>query len=466
MKLSQFFSVRSHVSKDEIQGEIPSDKEIYKKTLGVAWPSTLEAVLISLISSVDMIMVGSIGADAIASVGITNQPKFIILAVILSLNVGVTVVVSRRKGEQDKEAANRCLRQALMICIGAALVLSIAGIIWAKDILYLAGANDEYVDMAATYFKLIMVGNIFYSLSLTINAAQKGCGNTKISMRTNLTANVVNLIFNFLLINGIGFFPKLGVAGAAIATSLGNIVACVMSFMSLRHQDEFLHFSLHQSWRFDKKTLHDLYFITSSSFVEQVFMRIGFFLYSKTVATLGTIAFATHQVCMNIINLSFSFGDGLSVATSSLVGQSLGAKRKDMAKIYSTSTQKLGKVAAVLVGTFLIVCRYQILGLFTNDPVIIQTGGNIVFIIVLTVVFQITQVITFGCLRSAGDVKFTAMISLISVTAVRPVLTYLLAFPLGLGLIGAWLSLFLDQLIRYFASRMRYRKGNWVNLKV
>lgn len=466
MVLSKLFSPFSHLKEDEIQGELPSMKDIYKRTFNIAWPSTLESVLISLISAVDMIMVGSIGADAIASVGITNQPKFIILAVILSLNVGVTVVVSRRKGEENPDAANRCLRQAMIISIVVAFILSILGIIYAKEILYLAGANNEYIDLAVTYFRLIMIGNIFYSVSLTINAAQKGCGNTKISMRTNLTANLVNLIFNFLLINGIGFFPKLGVVGAAIATSLGNIVAFIMSLMSLTHKEQFLYLSKHQSWKFDKKTLSDLYFISSSSFVEQVFMRIGFFLYSKTVASLGTIAFATHQVCMNIMNLSFSFGDGLSVATSSLVGQSLGAKRKDLAKIFSTSTQKLGKVAALILGICLIIFRYQIISLFTNDPVIIQTGGNIVFIIVITVVFQITQVITFGCLRSAGDVKFTAMVSLVSVTAVRPILTYLLAFPLGLGLIGAWLSLFLDQLCRYFASKIRYQQGKWVNIKV
>lgn len=460
------FSLTKHLKPSDIHGDIPSDKEIFKKTFQVAWPSTLESVLISLISAIDMIMVGSIGADAIAAVGITNQPKFIILAIIFSLNVGVTVVVSRRKGENEKEAANKCLRQALKICFVVSLVLSVLGSIYAYDVLMIAGANHEYVDLAVSYFRAIMVGNFFSSISLTINAAQKGCGNTKISMRTNITANVINLIFNFLLINGIGFFPKLGVTGAGIATTLGNIVACVMSIHSLSNKDNFLYVNFKQNWRFDKKTLSDLYFITSSSFVEMVFMRIGFFLYSRTVAKLGTIAFATHQVCMNIINLSFSFGDGLSVATSALVGQSLGAKREDMAKLYSKATQRLGLVAAILVGTFLITFRFNILSLFSNDPQIIETGGKIVFIIVATVFFQITQVITFGCLRSAGDVKFTAKLSLISVTVIRPTLTYLLAFPLGLGLIGAWLSLFLDQLARYAGSYYRYHHSNWTKIKV
>lgn len=451
---------------NKITSTFQINKEIYKKTVSIAWPSTLESVLISLISSIDMIMVGTIGSSAIASIGITNQPRFIILAVILSLNVGVTVVVARRRGEQDQDSANKCLRQALMVSSFVALLLSILGIIFAKQVLYLAGANDEYINMAVNYFRIIMIGNIFYSVSLTINAAQKGCGNTKISMRTNLTANIVNLIFNFLLINGILFFPKLGIVGAGIATTLGNIIAFLMSCYSLKDRTAFLFVSLKQKWAFDKKTLSDLYMITSSSFVEQVFMRIGFFIYSKTVASLGTVAFATHQICMNIISLSFSFGDGLSVATSSLVGQSLGAKRKDLAKQYSIATQNLGKLAAIVVGFFLIVFRYKIIQLFSSDPIVIETGSKIVFIIVFTVAFQIIQVITFGCLRSAGDVKFTAKTSLISVTIIRPLLTYLLAFPLGFGLIGAWFSLFLDQFIRYLASRIRYKKGKWVDIKV
>lgn len=462
----RFFDCSQFLKPEQVQETLPTNRSIYKRTFDIAMPSTIESVLIALISAVDMIMVGSIGADAIASVGITNQPKFIILAIILSLNMGVTVVVSHRRGENDQIAANRCLAQAWMISAGLSLLLSICGFIFAREIVVLAGATEEYADMAGLYFRTIMVGNFFYSMSLTINAAQKGCGNTKIAMRTNLVANIVNLIFNFLLINGIAFFPKLGVFGAGIATSIGNVVAFVMSWMSLLDPDGFLHFSRQQNWRFDKKTLKDLYQIASSAFAEQVFLRIGFFAYSRTVATLGMVAFAAHNVCMNLLHISFSFGDGLSVATSSLVGQSLGARRKDLAIIYSKATQRLGNVCGIVLGVIMVIFRVQLVSLFSHDPEIIANGSNIVFIIAITMFFQITQVITYGCLRSAGDVKFTAMLSLISVTLIRPVLTWLLCFPLNLGLFGAWMSLFLDQFVRYLGSRWRHRQGKWVHIEI
>lgn len=462
----RFFDCSQFLKPEQIQEPLPSNRSIFKRTFDIAMPSTIESVLISLIAAVDMIMVGSIGADAIASVGITNQPKFIILATILSLNMGVTVVVSHRRGENNRVAANRCLVQAWMISAGVSLVLSALGFIFSNEVVVLAGATEEYAQMAGLYFKTIMVGNFFYSMSLTINAAQKGCGNTKIAMKTNLTANIVNLIFNFFLINGIGFFPKLGVFGAGIATSLGNIVAFLMSVYSLSDPDGFLYLNKKQNWHFDKKTLKDLYNIASSSFAEQVFLRIGFFTYSRTVATLGMVAFATHNVCMNLLNISFSFGDGLSVATSSLVGQSLGAKRKDLAMIYSKATQRLGNLVGIILGLVMVIFRVQLVSLFSDDPIIIQNGSNIVFIIAITMFFQITQVITYGCLRSAGDVKFTAMLSLLSVTLVRPTLTWLLCFPLNLGLFGAWVSVFLDQFVRYLGSRWRHRQGKWLHIEI
>ena len=178
------------------------------------------------------------------------------------------------------------------------------------------------------------------------------------------------------------------------------------------------------------------------------------------------VAFATHNVCMNLMNISFSFGDGLSVATSSLVGQSLGARRKDLAIIYSKATQRLGNVCGICLGIVMITFRSQLIGLFSDEVEIISMGSKIVPIIALTMFFQITQVVTYGCLRSAGDVKFTAILSLLSVTLVRPTLTWLLCFPLDWGLIGAWLSVFLDQLVRYFGSRWRHRQGKWVNIEI
>jgi Na+-driven multidrug efflux pump len=191
---------------DQIVGPIPATKDIVKRTFTIAWPSATEAVLISLIGAVDMMMVGQLGAGAIASVGITNQPKFILFSVIIALNIGLTVIVSRRKGQKDAASANLLVRNAIVISTLISAFFNTVGYIYAPQILKFSGASADYIDTSVIYFRIVLIGMFFYSIGSTITAAQRGAGNTKISMKTNISANVVNVIFNFLLINGIWIF--------------------------------------------------------------------------------------------------------------------------------------------------------------------------------------------------------------------------------------------------------------------
>jgi putative MATE family efflux protein len=223
---------------------------------------------------------------------------------------------------------------------------------------------------------------------------------------------------------------------------------------------------LHESWRIDKKYVGDIMRISSSSLVEQMFLRMGFFMYAKSIAILGTIAFATHQLCMNIMSISFAFGDGLQIANTSLVGQSLGAKRPDMAKIHSKVTQMIGIIVGVILALIVVVFRKELLGLFTTDTAVIDMGKIPLLIIAVTILFQVPQVIIVGALRGAGDVKFVALLMLISVTVVRPLLAWFLCYPLGFGLIGAWIALFIDQITRYTISLWRFKQNKWSKIIV
>jgi len=454
------------VKPEYIKGELPLTKDGYNATLKIAWPSIVEAILVSLVASVDTMMVGSLGPEAIASVGITNQPRFILLAVILSLNVGVTAVVARRKGADDMKGANRCLKQCLILSLIFGATLAIAGILFARPLLTFAGANSDIIDTSVSYFRIILVGMIFNSICLTINAAQRGVGNTKISMYTNITANLVNLVFNAILINGLFFFPKLGVAGAAIATTLGNIIAFLMALRSVLKNHGFLDITTRIPWRFDKHTISSVINVSSSAMVEQVFLRIGFFLSAKMVASLGTNSFATHQICMNILNLSFAVGDGFSIAASSLVGQSLGAKRPDKAMLYASITQRLALIASTILFFIFFFGGGFLVSLFTKESEIIKQGSIIMVIIAFTTHVQTSQVIISGSLRGAGDTKYVARTSLISIGIVRPFLTWFLCFPAGLGLIGAWVAVFIDQNLRLLINYLRFRTGKWTRIEI
>lgn len=464
--INKLFGVENLIPKKYQTQTLPSTEEVYKKTLKIAWPSAMEAILISLIGAVDMMMVGGLGTNAIAAVGITTQPKFLIMAFVLALNTGTTVIVSRRKGENNQEGARKSLRNALVLSVVISLISTVIGLLFSREILMFSGANSDYINEAMIYFNIVLVGNFFYLISLTITAAQRGVGNTKISLVTNLSANIVNIIFNYLLINGIWIFPRWGIAGAAVATAMGNVVSLILAIYNLSEKENFLHINFKQDWSLDQKTLVSIWKISSSSLIEQVFIRIGFMMYAKAVAGLGTLQFATHYIVMQVMSITFSAGDGLSIATSSLVGQSLGAKRPDLAYIHGKVSQRIGMVISFTLAILIILNRSLIMSLFSIDPEIIDLGAQILIILSFIIQFQIAQVITVGSLRGAGDVKFVAMLSLLSVTIIRPILTYFLAYSLGFGLYGAWFSVVCDQMIRFYVGRYRFKQAEWVKIEV
>jgi putative MATE family efflux protein len=464
--IERFLACDRTLKPGEIRGPLPSIREGYSTAFRIAWPSIVETVLISLISSVDTMMVGGCGPAAIAAVGLTTQPRFVFLALILSFNVGVTAVISRRKGAEDEEGVQRCLKQAVAISAAASLVLTLLSFFLAEPLVMLAGAESDTVDYATDYFRIVMIGALFSNIGLTINAAQRGVGNTKISMTTNLIANVVNLFFNWLLINGVWFFPELGVTGAAVATALGNLVAMLLSVRSVCRKKATLKLFSSVSWGFDRATVSSLLNVASSAAVEQVFMRIGFFLYAAMVARLGTNAYATHQICMNILNLSFAVGDGLSIASSALVGQNLGAQRPDLSKLYCTIAQRIAFCFSTVIFLIFFFGRFFLVGLFTDDGTIIQAGSQLLVIAAFTTHIQTAQVILSGCLRGAGDTRFVAGVSFLSIGLVRPLLTYLFCFPFDWGLVGAWVTLLVDQTMRMVLNKLRFNGGKWTQKKL
>ena len=321
-------------------GEVPPERQIVKDALSVAWPSVLESFFVNLAGVVDTIMVGSLGSYAIGAVGLTTQPKFLGLAVFISLNVAVSAIVARRKGAGDRESANRVVRMLLLFTLILTALISVVFVIFAGPIVSLVGSQPDTHEYAVEYLRIIMGGSVFSTVSLVLNAAQRGAGNTRIAMVTNVISNLVNVIFNYLLIGGNFGFPALGVRGAAIATVIGTVCACTLSIVSVLHKDGFIYLRAVKGWIADKLSIKSILNVGSSAFVEQICLRIGFLLFSMTVARLGTTQLAAHQIGMNMMSMSFSFGDGFSVAAVTLIGQSLGRKRPDMAKIYGNVCQK------------------------------------------------------------------------------------------------------------------------------
>ena len=450
------------------------NKELYRDIVRIAWPSFIELLLTQLASMVDLMMVGSMGGEvhpeigeqALAAVGMTTQPKFLLMTAFIAMNTGVTALVARSKGQGDKEQANLIVRQGLLFTFIVTVILSALGMIFARPMVIFMGSTEEIVTKWATqYMQIQMAGFLTMALTSTVTAALRAVGDSRTCMVYNLVANLVNVVFNWLLIFGNLGFPEMGVAGASLATVIGQLVAFVMAFRVLIKGNGFLKLDLKKGFRPNRQALGSMLNIGFPAMVEQLLMRAGVIIFTKTIAGLGTSAYATHQVCMNILALSFMTGQAFAVSASALVGQSLGKRRSDMAQAYCSRCRTLGLGTALILTVIFIFFGGELVALYNKSTAVVSTGSVIMLFVAFMQPFQTSQFIVAGGLRGAGDTRSTAVITLVTILIMRPVLAIALV-KAGYGLYGAWAAFVSDQMVRTLLVLLRYNSGKWKLIKV
>lgn len=443
-------------------------KNTVKTALDMAVPAIIESFFVAFAGLVDSLMVSSLGANAVAAIGLTTQPKFLGLSVFFAVNVSVSALVARRFGENKRREANAILGTAIILILALAAIMSTTLVIFAPQIMSFCGSTPETHDDAVMYYRIIMGGMVFNCIQMGINSAQRGAGNTKITMRTNITSNTINIIFNYILIGGHFGFPALGIKGAALATVLGTVVACIMSIVSIMNPDFFVSipYIIKEKVRPAFAALKNIVKVGYSVFFEQMLMRAGFMMTAIMAADQGNAAMAAHQVGMNIMGLTFSFGDGLQAAAVALIGRSLGEQKIERAKAYGKTCQMIGGVISVALAVIYLLGARLLMGLFFKEKEIVDIGVSIMYVIIPIVLFQIRQVIYMGCLRGAGDTLYTAIASAISVTVIRTGISYLGGYALGLGIAGIWLGVLGDQVSRFIFAFTRFKAGKWVEIKI
>jgi len=440
-----------------------SSRMLYGDIVHIAWPSLVELILTQLASMVDLIMVGQLGPWALSAVGLSTQPRFLMMTMFMAMNVGATAMVARYKGSGEAEKANTVLRQAMLLTFVLSAISSVVGFFASETLIQFMGAADaETLAGGTVYLQIQFIGFITMALTSTVTATLRGVGDSRTAMIYNLIANVVNVIFNYLLIYGHFGFPRMEVAGASLATVIGQIVAFVLAMWAILSGKRYLHMRFTDSYKPDKETLRSIFVIGMPAMLEQLVMRAGMIIYSKTVAGLGTVAF----VCMNIQALSFMNGNAFAVSATSLMGQSLGKKRPDMGQAYSNRTQMLGMMVSFALAFVFFFFGGPITAMYSDDPQVIAWGAQILKLVALVQPFQSSQLILAGALRGAGDTKATAVITFITVLLVRPGLAILLINCTSMGLMGAWVALVADQFLRSLLIFQRFHSGKWRNYKI
>lgn len=443
-------------------------KHYYKNALKMAWPSVLESFFISLAGMIDTMMVSAMGTYAVAAVGLTTQAKFIGLTAFFAINVAVSALVARRRGQEDEVGANEIFLTALVMSIILCLIISISMVYYAGPLMRISGSQSDTHAPATLYFKIITSGMIFNVIAMVINAAQRGSGNTKIAFVTNLTSSIVNIIFNYLLINGYYGFPKLGIKGAAIATVFGTFIAMVMSIRSLFHHSSYIRvkYIIKHHIQTQWQTVKSIVQFGSTMLVENLAMRVGFLATAITAAHLGTSSFAVHNAAMNIIRIGFSLADGMQVAAVALTGYALGQGEREEAITYGHVCQRIGLAISVVVAIVFFFGGETIMGAFFSNPAEIEMGTILTRFMTVIILLQISQIIYGACLRAGGDVKYTLMAGIVSVTFIRTITTLTLVNVFQLGLIGIWIGIFSDQFSRYLFMRHRFKQGKWTEIAI
>lgn len=456
--------------KDFLLPPIPNDlckKDIFSQVVKIAWPAIVELTLVQLCSVVDTIMVGKLGSSALASVGYCTQPRFLLLAAFIALSSGSTALIARFKGAEEKDNANLALTQSIILSIILSLILSVIGFIFSRQMVIFMGAESEKtINSATSYMQIQMLGFVFNAVTLAITAGLRGIGKTKVSMYYNLAANVFNVIFNYLLIYGKFGFPRMEVAGASLATVIGQILAFIMAFIVILNKKAYLHINLKDLFKIDFSMWKRILNIGIPAMFEQVSLRIGLIIYTLTVTSLGETLYATHQIGLNIMSISFMNGQAFGIAAASLLGQSMGMNRIDKGKAYTYECRKLGMIVSLTLSCIFIFLRAPIIELFSSEREIIIEGSKIMIILAINQPIQASQLILSGALRGAGDTKTVAAATLIGMLFIRPFSSIVAVKFLGLGLLGAWTAVILDQIIRSIITYIRFAGEKWQHIKV
>lgn len=445
------------------------ESNLLSSVIRLAWPVVVQQISFSSVQLVDTALVGHLGEDSLAGVRLAGQIFWFTQAGLVAVGVGATAIVARTVGAGEGHKASRVLQTAFVMALAWGILMGIGMWFIGGPALGLLGAEPEAQAAGTKYLHASAIGLPFLSLMFAGNAAQQGAGDTRSPMLVGLAVNVVNVIVAYMLINGRWFAPELGVTGSGLGFASSSIVGCLLVLLVLSNGRRQLSWSPREARSFDKEVAGRLLNVGLPAGIEQMQFNIAFMIYTSIIASLGTTELAAHGVTLAIQSLTFNIGFAISVATTALVGQSLGAGRPDLAERSAYLTMRYALVFMCGLALVMIAFGEQITSLFVggeNADDVIRIGGQLLFIFAFAMPGLAVSLSLGGALRGAGDTRAVLFIMAGSTWVVRLVPAYIFAIVLGLGVPGAWLAAITDITFRATLMLFRFRQGKWKHIKV
>jgi putative MATE family efflux protein len=423
-----------------------------KVILALAVPAMIENLLQTVVGFVDTLFVSKIGLNEVAAVGVTNAIVAVYIAVFMAMGIGTSSLIARSVGAGEIDKAKAIARQSTWISAIFGLAFGIVTLFFAEPLLRLMGAEPRVLADGVIYFRIVAVPSVFLSLMTVFGSILRAAGDTKTPMKIGVWVNLIHIGLDYVLIFGLGGWAGWGIAGAAWATAIVRVIGSAALFIYIRKSK--LIFSLRRGTS-NEFTL-PLLKLSGPAAAERLIMRFGQVLYFGLIVRIGTDVYAAHVLAGNIEIFSYMPGYGLAIAATTLVGQHLGANRKNDAYHYGILTTWIAVVFMAFVGVLLYFFSPMAAGWFTNDKGVIGMVTTALRIDAFAQPFLAIGLVVAGALQGAGDTKSPMYSTAIGMWVIRVVGVYVLCIHLGMGIAGVWLSIAIDLLIRAIFLLFRF----------
>ncbi len=428
-------------------------------------PMVLEMVMESVFAVADIFFVSKLGADAVATVGITEAVMTLVYAISIGLAMATTAMVARRTGEHKPEEASNTAFQAIITGIFISLLIAVPGYIFAEEILRIMGSSDHMINDLAGYTRIMLVGNVVIMLLFIINAVFRSAGDAAISMRVLWFANILNVILDPCLIFGYGPFPEMGIAGAAVATNIGRGMAVAYQFYILFRGKRRIKLKL-ENLRINFALIWQLIKLSMGGIGQNIIATSSWIGLVRIVSIYGSEVVAAYTIAIRVVVFALLPSWGISNAAATLVGQNLGAKQPERAEGSVWLTGRINMLFMGVVSIFFIATPEVFIRLFISDTSVVEVGSTCLRIMSYGLISYALGMVLINSFNGAGDTRTPTLINLVAFWIVEIPLAYFLAISLNLKENGVFMSIVIAETFLTLLAFYFFRKGNWKLMQV
>lgn len=440
---------------------ILKDRDTRRTILRTAFPAMAEMILYMLIGVVDIAVVGRLGAEPLAAVSLGAEVFFAVVLLLESLGIGSSILVAQARGAGQMDKANKIAGQTFILALAVGVIFGALGLFYDENIISIFGVDPVVYQQTLAYLNIVFWITPLALGYYMINTLYRGLGRTEIPMIIAIFVNIVNCLGNYILVYGKFGFPRMGVAGAATATSIAHILGFVIACYILFTGKAGLKASFIDVTRIRLTLQKSIFHLGLPSLGEQSFFTISNLLSTFLIVGLGTTAFASHQVALTVESLSFMPGYGVAIAATSLVGQSIGAKDHVTFHKVSRGSTEIALIVMGLLGLIFAIFPAGVASLFTSDIAIIHTAGFLIRIAALEQLTMALSMVLGGILKGAGDTKSPMLITTFCTWCFRLPAMYLFIKVLHLQIQYVWLLFVADWGLRAIIYATIYARKKW-----